>query len=580
MKTKFLNTTKRACLLSCMLFLFLVDSPPAITEPLVARSRSGMVVSTSSLASDVGANILEQGGNAVDAAIATAFALSVTHPQAGNLGGGGFMIIQPPLGDAVAIDYRETAPAKTTSTLFVGDDGHIDTTLIRGGVLASGIPGTVRGLELAHKKFGSLPWKSLVLPAVSLARNGFVLPEDLANSLNKTLQGEMGQFPTSVKAYGKPGGGSWSAGDRIVLPDLARTLHSIAEKGPGAFYTGWIAEKIVAQMESMGGIMTKSDLAGYKAIQRVPVRGSFLAYEIISMPPPSSGGVALIEMLNILEEMGIQKMPASDPDTLHLLAEVMRHAFLDRARFLGDPDFVSVPVDRLIGKKHAKELAAGIRPHRAGDSVALGKEIMHRKLPKESNDTTHFSVLDGSGMGVANTYTLEASYGGKVVVDGAGFLLNNEMGDFNRKPGMTDTRGNIGTLPNVAAPGKRMLSSMTPTIVRTNGKILLITGSPGGRTIINTVLRVVLNVTAFGMDGESAVNEPRIHHQWLPDRILAEETLPREVIEKLKRMGHQVLLKEAQGDAHSIWVDSKTGFATGVADGRRSQDAKAASPSP
>lgn len=561
---------------ACGLVLSFVAAPHT-AQDLGVPSATGIVVSTSDLASDAGAAVLGRGGNAVDAAVATAFALAVTHPSAGNIGGGGFMIVRAPDGRATAIDYRERAPLAGTQTMYLDTQGRIDRSLTAAGYLAPGVPGTVRGLALAHRRFGVLPWKDLVMPAVELAERGFAVSESLARGLNSLVRFATGRFPATVDAYGKPGGGEWTAGDRLVLGDLAKTLRAIADKGPDAFYTGWIADRIADDMTANGGLITKADLAAYEAKERTPVRGTFRGYEIISMPPPSSGGVGLIEMLNILETFDVAAHDRFAPQMLHLMIEAMRRAYLDRARHLGDPDFVEVPMARLTSKDYAKTLAAGIDRAKASSSVELGKDIV-TITDVEPNETTHFSVVDRAGMAVSNTYTLEGGYGSRVVVRGAGFLLNNEMGDFNKKPGETNLRGDIGTPANVIAPGKRMLSSMTPTIVTKDGTLALVTGSLGGRTIINTVLNVVLNVTAYGMTGREAVDAPRMHHQWLPDSVTLEEgAVSDEALAALRAMGHDVTMRGRQGDAHTIWVHPKTGALYGVND-RRSADSKASAP--
>jgi gamma-glutamyltranspeptidase/glutathione hydrolase len=555
------------------LLFFVVPADPAgktsQTAPdLGVPAPAGVVVSASDVASDAGAAILTRGGNAVDAAVATAFALAVTHPTAGNLGGGGFMIVRTPDGKATAFDYRERAPGKSTPTMYLDGKGEIDGNLTNTGYLAPGVPGTVRGLALAHRRFGKLPWRDVVMPAVELASTGFIMSASLARSLNGELRGGMRPYPASIAAYGKPGGQPWAQGDRLVQSDLARSLYSIADS-PDAFYTGWIADRIADDMAANGGLITREDLAAYKAEERVPVKGAFLGYEITSMPPPSSGGVALVEMLNVLEALEIQKKPRGSAEAWHLVAETMRRGFLDRARFLGDPDFVTVPVSRLTGKAHARELAKTISTTAASKSVEIGKDIVSVALPGESDETTHFSVMDRDGMAVANTYTLEGGYGSHVVIRGTGFLLNNEMGDFNKKPGTTNLTGDIGTPANLIAPGKRMLSSMTPTIVTRNGRVVLITGSPGGRTIINTVLTVVLNVTAWEMTGRDAVAGARVHHQWLPDRFdLEEGAASADALAKLRALGHTAREVARQGAAHSIWVQPGTGVVYGVADRR------------
>jgi gamma-glutamyltranspeptidase / glutathione hydrolase len=539
-------------------------------------SKDGLVVCTTGIACDLGAAVLARGGNAVDAAVATAFALAVTHPSAGNIGGGGFMVVRAPNGRAAAFDYREKAPLKATRTMYLDKDGKIDRSLTAQGYLAPGVPGTVRGLALAHRRFGLLPWKDVVMPAADLAAQGFVLSDALARSLNTQLGGTMGQFPSSVDAYGKPDGGSWSAGDRLVLPDLAKTLRAIAIDGPDAFYTGWIADAIAEDMQAHGGLITKEDLARYQAKERAPVRGRYRGHDVISMPPPSSGGVALIEMLNVLERYDLASKGRGSAETLHLEIEAMRRAYLDRARYLGDPDFVRVPVARLTSKPYARTVAASIHLDRASSSLELGKDIV-TAAPAEADETTHFSVVDRSGMAVANTYTLEGGYGSRVVVRGAGFLLNNEMGDFNKKPGETNAQGDIGTAANLIDPGKRMLSSMTPTIVAKNGRLVLVTGSPGSRTIPNTVLSVVLGVTTFGLNVRDAVDAFRIHHQWLPDRVTIEENgADAAVVQRLRALGHTVNVQGEQGDANSILIDAH-GVAWGAND-RRSPDGKVSVP--
>jgi len=548
-----------------------------VQADLGVASKTGLVVSSSDIASDLGAAVLARGGNAVDAAVATALAMAVTYPFAGNIGGGGFMIVRLPNGAATTIDYREVAPGKSTPTMYLGADGNIVRSLTAAGYLAPGVPGTVRGMALAHKKFGKLPWKDVVMPAAELAAQGFVMAPSLASSLNREVreEGPMRKFPASVAAYGKPGGAAWAAGDRLVLPDLAKSLKSIATDGPDAFYTGWIADRIAEEMVANGGLITKADLADYQAKERAPIKATFNGFEIISMPPPSSGGIALVEMLNILESMQIQKKERGSADAVHLVTEAMRRAYLDRARFLGDPDFVDVPVGKLTSKSHAKDVAKTIDARKASNSVDLGKDIVTAPAPPEPDDTTHFSVIDKDGMAVSNTYTLEGGYGSHVVIKGTGILLNNEMGDFNKKPGTTSITGDIGTPANVIAPHKRMLSSMTPTMVTKSSRLVLVTGSPGGRTIINTVLNIVLYVTAWDATGRDAIDSPRSHHQWLPDTLTIEENgVAADVLDKLKSFGHDVAMRGRQGSAQSIWIHPLTGTPFGVAD-KRDATAKA-----
>ena len=527
-------------------------------ESDAADARNGMVVSVSAPASRAGVEILQKGGNAVDAAVATAFALAVTHPSAGNLGGGGFMVVHPGDGkEPTVFEYRETAPMAATRTMFKKGESML-------GHKAAGVPGTVRGLALAHQKFGKLPWSAVVEPAIKLADQGFVIDESLANSLSWIVCASK-DFPELRRVYGKENGSDdWDCGDTLVQKDLAATLRLIAQKGADAFYEGAIADKIEAEMKSGGGLITKADLASYRARERKPIHGTYRGYDVYGPPPPSSGGICLIEMLNILENFDLRKQGRWSPQTLHLMIEAMRRAYFDRARYLGDADFVKIP-SQLTTKDYARELAHGIDLHHAIRSEDLAKDIA---ITTEGDSTTHFSVIDKDGMGVANTYTLEQSYGSRVVVKGAGFLLNNEMGDFNLQPGVTTRKGAIGTEANVIAPKKRMLSSQTPTIVARDGKVVLVTGSPGSRTIINTVLCVLINVLDFDMDVRSAVDAPRLHHSWFPDLARFEGAKDHEdAVKQLRQMGHSVQ-GTRQGDAHTIWVDPKTGTYHGAEDRR------------
>jgi gamma-glutamyltranspeptidase / glutathione hydrolase len=560
---------------SCWLALLVIASGDLLGfGGEVVPGPAGVVVAASRPASEVGAAVLDQGGNGVDAAVATGFALAVTYPAAGNIGGGGFMVVRRPDGTATSFDFRETAPAAARPDMFLDEDGDVDRRLIEAGYLAVGVPGTVRGFALAHARLGRLPWRQLVEPAVRLARVGFAISESLAAALNRELAGPMRPFPGSLAAYGKPDGSLWRAGDRLVLPDLAETLSAIATAGPDAFYTGPIADRIASAMEAHGGLVTRTDLTAYAAKERPPLTGRFLGHEVISMGPPSSGGVALLEMLGMFEALGIEKLDPLSPIAIHLITEIRRRAYLDRARFLGDPDFVPVPVDRLTSPAHVQALAATIDHRQATPSLELGGDLVAASA-WESPQTTHYSVVDGDGLAVATTTTLEASFGSHLVVPGTGFLLNNEMGDFNRRPGTTTLTGDIGTPANQIAPGKRMLSSMTPTIVTKGGGLVLVTGSPGGRTIINTVFDVVTGVVARGRDGRAAVDAPRFHHQWLPDRLLAEAgAVSEETRRALETLGHTVGGGGEQGSAQSIWVDPRTGVPAGIPD-RRSPDAAA-----
>ncbi len=558
------SMTKVSAAMVCVLLTVSVPARAEEAGKPTAEGRHGMVVSVSPEASAIGRDILKKGGNAVDAAVATAFALAVTWPEAGNIGGGGFMLVHPPGGkrEPVVIDYRETAPAASTRTMFASGKRPPS-------VLLVGTPGTVRGLALAHKRFGLLTWKDLLAPAIRLAEEGFAIDAALASSLNRVVE-RSPDFPELQRVYGKDGGKNrWQSSDRLVQPDLAKTLRRIAEEGPDAFYKGAIADLIAAEMKQDDGLITKADLAAYEAKVRKPIHGTYRGHDVYGPPPPSSGGIALIEMLNILENFDLRKQGRFSPETLHVMIETMRRAYRDRARYLGDPDFVPVPTF-LIGKDHARKLAQSIDLHKATRSETLAQDI---PLDRESSQTTHFSIIDKNGMAVANTYTLEASYGSRIVVRGGGFLLNNEMGDFNPRPGVTNRRGLIGTVANEVAPGKRMLSSMTPTIVTKNGKVVLITGSPGGRTIINTVLCVVVNVIEFDMPLREAVDAPRMHHAWFPDALQAERGLWEKhaaILQALRDRGHNIERRPVgQGDAHSIAVDPGNGHYRGAADRRR-----------
>ncbi|MCL4819151.1 MAG: gamma-glutamyltransferase [Vicinamibacteria bacterium] len=554
-------------LLAAVSILAVPVAARAGSQPL--RAKHGMVVSQQFAASQVGVEVLWEGGNAVDAAVATAFALAVVHPSAGNVGGGGFLLLRPAKGEPIAYDFRETAPARATPTMFLSE-GRYDKERHHEGLLSAGVPGTVAGLHLAWKEHGTLPWKRLVAPAIGLAEEGFPVTEELARDLRRVLP-ELLKHPASRAAFtreGKP----YEAGDLLVQKDLASTLKRIADKGPAGFYEGETARLIVKEMERGGGLVTQADLAAYRPKVRIPVRGQYRGHDVISMPPPSSGGTALIQMLNILEQDDLGAMGFRSAASVHLITEAMRRAFADRARHLGDPDHnPDMPMTRLLSKDYARELRRTIDPQRASVSSPSSFE-----WPAESEETTHLSVVDDQRNAVALTYTLEAGYGSKIVVPGAGFLLNNEMGDFNAGPGLTDEKGLIGTEPNLAAPGKRMLSSMAPTILAKDGALRLVTGSPGGRTIINTVLHTILNVVDHGMNVQEAVDAPRFHHQWLPDVIRYERHgLSPDTLALLAERGHRLEPIGIQGVVAAIAFDREKGVLEGAAD-RRWADSAAA----
>ena len=512
-----------------------LQAPAHGAQPV--RAKNGMVASQSFIASQVGADVLWDGGNAVDAAIATAFALAVVHPTAGNIGGGGFMVTRMGDGRPIAYDFRETAPALATPQMFL-KDGKYNADLHHNSHVAVGVPGTVAGLYLAFQERGSkkVEWRRLVDPAIVLARAGFIVTDGLARGLKGVLP-RMQKYPASVEQFSRKGV-PFDMGDILRQPDLAKTLERIAEDGPRGFYEGETARLIAKEMKANGGLITEADLRAYTAKKRDALIGTYRGYDVISVPPVSAGGTALLQMLNVLEGYDLAKDGPRSAATVHRIAETMRRAFADRARYVGDPDFnKEMPIARLISKDYGMALRKTIREGAASVSTPATFE-----WPAESNETTHLSVVDRDQNAVSMTYTLEDGYGSKIVVPGAGFLLNDEMGDFNAGPGLTDANGLVGTEPNLAQPGKRMLSSMTPAILTKDNELFMVVGSPGGRTIINTVLLTILNVVDFGMNIQDAIDLPRFHHQWLPDRIQYEKNgLSPDTLAILKQRGHGVV---------------------------------------
>jgi gamma-glutamyltranspeptidase/glutathione hydrolase len=543
--------------------------PEASAGSPPARARKGMVVSQHYIASQVGAEVLWDGGTAVDAAVATAFALAVTHPAAGNLGGGGFLLYRPASGEPVAYDFRETAPTGSKPTMWLKEDGTYDPDRHHESHLAVGVPGTVAGLHMAWKEKGKLPWRRLLEPAIEIAREGFVVTDGLARSLRGVLP-RMKKYPASVAQFSRDGA-PYEPGDLLQQPDLARTLERIAEEGPAGFYEGETARLIEKEMERGGGLVTREDLEDYRPLRRAALRGTYRGYEVLAMPPISSGGVALITMLNVLEGWDLAKDGPGSAANVHRITETMRRAYADRAHYLGDPEFnPDMPVARLVSKEHAAALRKTIDERKASPSDP-------ERFPwaPEGDDTTHLTVVDADRNAVALTYTLEDSYGSGIVVPGAGFLLNNEMGDFNAGPGLTDRLGRVGTEPNLAEPGKRMLSSMTPTILARDGKLFMTIGSPGGRTIINTVLLAILNVVDFGMNVQEAIDAPRFHHQWLPDELRYEKNgLSPDTRALLAARGHTLVEVSGQGIAQGIVYDAKADTLEGASD-RRDRDGAA-----
>lgn len=516
-----------------------------------AFARHGMVAGPERLATMIGVDVLKAGGNAVDAAVAVAFALAVTQPDAGNLGGGGFMLVHlAARNETVAIDYRETAPAAIGRDTFLDAKGEADTEKSRNSGLAVGVPGSVAGLAIALERYGSgkFALRELMAPAIKLAREGVMIDGDVADTLPRAVA-RLGRWPSSRKIFFKPDGSIIARGERLMQTELAETLALIAQSGPRAFYEGRVAERLVATVRAAGGVITLDDLKTYRPLVRAPVRGSYRGFEIVSMSPPSSGGVHIVQMLNLLEAYPLGTLKAGSAETLHLMIEAMKLAYADRATFLGDPDFVKIPVEQLISKAYADKRRAGIDPMRARPAAEIRAGD---PAPAEGKHTGHFSIVDQFGNAVANTYTLNFNYGLGLVVDGAGFLLNNELDDFAAKPGAPNAFGLLGGDANAPGPGKRPLSSMSPTIVFKDGKPFLVTGSPGGSRIITTVLQVILNAIDHKMTIAESVAAPRIHHQWLPDEVSIERGLSPDTINVLAARGHKIRLREPAGAAHSI----------------------------
>lgn len=529
------------------------------------ESAHGMVSTSHFLASEVSRDVLAKGGNAVDAAVTAGFALAVTQPRSGNIGGGGFMLISDEdSGDVIAIDYRETAPASATETMFQDENGDAVTERSRYTHLAAGVPGTVAGLALALEEYGTLSLAEALAPAIRLAEEGFSVPPRFVKGLEDTRE-RFEPWESSMATFFKEDGSSYQVGEIFRQPELAATLRRIAEQGASEFYEGETARLLVAEMEKHDGLMTLEDLAGYEPVIREPSHGNYRGYDIYAMSPPSSGGAHIVQMLNILEDYPIADMGFGAADTMHVMAEAMKRAYADRSEYLGDTDFVKVPLDGITSKAYADELRAQIAMDQATPSASIGPG---NPSPYESNETTHFSIVDGNGLAVSNTYTINFSYGSGIVVEGAGFLLNNEMDDFSAKPGVPNAYGLIGGEANKVEPGKRMLSSMTPTIVKKDGKNFLITGSPGGSRIITTTLQVLMNVIDHDMNIQSAVSAPRMHHQWLPDEIRVEAGFSPDTLGMLEQRGHTISQQEAMGAAQSIVIDD--GMFYGGADPRRS----------
>ena len=564
--------------------VFGLAAPGAVLAHTPAGARNGMVVSASDLASAVGRDILRRGGNAVDAAVAVGFALAVTHPAAGNIGGGGFMLLRMADGKTAAIDYREVAPARATRGMYLDAGGEPVPDLSSRGPLAAGVPGTVAGLVLALERYGTMDLRAVLRPAIALARQGVPVSYSMSRSMTGTSRADMAAdfraFPSTAKVFlrdGRP----LAPGDTLRQPDLARTLERIASGGADAFYRGPIADLIDRAMRRDGGLITKEDLAAYRPVVREPLVGAYRGYTLYTMPPPSSGGIILLGLLHVLEPDSIAAMGHNSSTFIHRFAEACNRLYADRAFFMGDPDFVRVPVAGLTSQAYAARIRAAIDPERHmpsaelthGDSLWLARAAA---LREETHETTHFSVVDRWGNAVANTYTLNWSYGSRYVVDGAGFLLNDEMDDFSTKPGVPNLYGLVGGEANAIQPRKRMLSSMTPTIVTRDGKLALVVGSPGGSRIITSVCQVILNAIDHGMNVQDAVVAPRVHSQWLPDVLFLEPLgIPRDVAAALAAKGHTLDQTGFWSEVHAIQVDAPSGLLLGAIDPRSGTSAVA-----
>ncbi len=530
-------------------------------HPTVAEN--GMVVTRQYLASRVGRDILQKGGNAVDATIASGFALAVVLPVAGNIGGGGFMLVHDAeSGETVAIDYREKAPAKAHKDMYLDNDGNVDRQKARFSYLSVGVPGTVAGFELAHKKYGKLPWKDLVEPAIRLAEDGFVMNWDLASKLDRRRT-HLSQSQATKQVFYKDDGSNYKLGERFVQKDLAWSLKQIQKHGAKAFYQGEVGEKLVAAMEKHGGIITKQDLLDYQPSIREAIRGTYRDHDIVAMPLPSSGGVHIVQMLNVLEHFPLAQLGSNTAKTIHLIAESMKYAYADRSKHLGDSDFYNAPVDWLTSKEYGSKIAKKISLDKVTPSTDIQPGV---PAAPESPETTQISVVDQWGNAVSNTYTLNYSFGTGLVAEGTGILLNNEMDDFSAKPGTPNGYGLIGGEANAIEPNKRPLSSMTPVMVFKDGKLKLLTGSPGGSRIITAVLQIISNVIDHDMNISSATHTPRFHHQWLPDVLFVERELNQDTVDLLEGMGYKVKRSSTIGATQSIQVED---YIYGSADPRR-----------
>ena len=541
-----------------------IDREQSIPHPVIGHG--GMVATQEAHATRAATAVLAEGGNAVDAAVTAGFTLAVTLPRAGNLGGGGFMLIHL-AGEKrqIAIDYREKAPGNAHRDMFLNRKGNPDPRLSRHTHLAAGVPGTVRGLALALKRYGTISLRRALQPAIELAKNGFLVGEDLHQSIH-AYAGDFRKDEAAGKIFLTPAGKAWPVGSRLIQKDLARSLQILSEHGPDAFYLGELATAIANDMKARGGLITSEDLSAYRPIERLPVTGRYRNWKIVSMPPPSSGGTHLIQMLNILEHFPISDYGHNSASAIHVTTEAMRRAYADRSRYLGDPDFAKVPVNELVSRDYARRLAKQINRNKATPSTKVAPGL--GPLPRsESNETTHFSVIDRNGNAVSNTYTLNFSYGSRIVVPGTGILLNNEMDDFSAKPGTPNAYGLIGGRHNAIEPGKRMLSSMTPTLLFRDDGALVATGSPGGSRIINIVLQIVCNIADHGMNVAEATHAPRFHHQWLPDQLGIERGLSPDITRLLTTRGHRIKVVSPIGSTQTVMLSGE--IFHGASDPRR-----------
>jgi len=564
MNLRFIFILSLLCFLSIPLFAQqAIIRPSAIFSPI--ETKKAMVVASDPTAVKEGLKVLKKGGNAIDAAVTMAFVMAVTQPRAGNIGGGGFMLVKQKDNPVKAIDYREKAPEKAFRDMFLDKNGEPDSTKSQFSHLSSGIPGTVAGMALALKSFGTISLKEALKPAIMLAEKGFPVSKNFSWQLNKR-EAALSKWPATKKIFFKPDGSVYKQGELFIQRDLAQTLKRIAENGAKEFYKGKTAKLMVGEMKRNGGLITMDDLAGYQATLREPIAGNYRGFDVYSMSPPSSGGIHIVQLLNILEGYDLGSMGHNGAESIHLLSEAMKRAYADRSKYLGDPDFVKIPFQPILSKKYAEKIRSIINLSKATPSNEIGPASFPGY---ESFETTHFSVLDEKGNAVSNTYTLNFSFGSGIMVDGAGFLLNNQMDDFSAKPGKPNAYGLIGGQANKIEPHKRMLSSMSPSIVLKDGDIFLITGSPGGSRIISTTLQIIINIIDHKLNLAEAVTAPRIHHQWLPDLLYVEKGLSPDTLDLLKKKGHIIKSGLTMGAASSILVDIEKGVIYGASDPRR-----------